>query len=565
MTDHNRLEQQLRQLDGNGYKAYKSLRGKYYFPNFTLIIDRVQGDPFAKPSQCRVQIPQQIAEFSPELYANPSREVGLRDFLVRQFCQQAHLIQQRFGTGNSGLIAMTQPGPEILPRTAVLIDDQQVEMRFWVGLPARGRRIDGSQAADVLCRQIPQLLEGLLYRQLPMEALRQHIATNEDADWLRQQLSLQGLVAFVADGSILPRQSGVDVCPLADAIPFRSPASLQVEFQCPHRGRTTGLGIPQGITLIVGGGFHGKSTLLKAIELGIYNHIPGDGREFVVTDADAVKIRAEEGRPVTHLDLSPFINQLPYGQSTTTFSTTNASGSTSQAANIIEALALKAKVLLVDEDTTATNLMIRDRRMQSLIAKEQEPITPFIDQIQPLSTDYGVSSILVMGGSGDYFEVANTVISMSAYRPENVTEQAHAIATQYPSDRTCETGPPIQGNTPRILHLDPAALEWKGRPAKVKVHDLRQIILGKDVIDVSQVEQLVESGQLNAIAAAILFLHQQAPVNASLVSLIQDVMAKIEAEGLSSLSCFPEGDFVYFRRFELAAALNRWRSLRIQG
>ena len=381
---------------------------------------------------------------------------------------------------------------------------------------------------------------------------------------LRQQLSGQGLVAFVADDAILPRRSGVDVGPLETAIPFQSPASLRVELQCPHRGRITGMGIPRGITLIVGGGFHGKSTLLRAIELGIYNHIPGDGREWVVTDVDAVKIRAEEGRPVTHLDLSPFINHLPYGQSTAQFSTANASGSTSQAANIIEALALEARVLLVDEDTTATNLMIRDRRMQSLIAKDQEPITPFIDQIQPLYADHGVSSILVMGGSGDYFEVADTVISMSAYRPENVTAQAYAIATQYPSDRTSETGPPIQVNTPRLLALDPAVLEWKGRPTKVKVHDLRHIILGKEVIDVSQVEQLVESGQLRAIAAAILSVHQQAPGNVSLVALIEDVVAKIEVEGLSSLSHFPEGDFVHFRRFELAAALNRWRSLRIQ-
>lgn len=564
MTDHTRLAEQLRQLDGKGYKAYKSIRGEYYFPQFTLKIDRVQGDPFAKPSQCRVLIPQQIAGFPPESYANRSREVGLRDFLTRQFHQLTQQRQRRSGTGNSGLLAITPPGPEILERTTAVIDDEQVELRFWVGLPAQGRRIDGWQAADLLCEQISELVEGMLYPQLPTQNLQHHIDTHEDADWLRQQLSTQKLVAFVADGAILPRGSGIDIRPLESATPFQSPASLRVEFYCPHRGSITGMGIPAGITLIVGGGYHGKSTLLKALELGIYNHIPGDGREYVVTDVDAVKIRAEEGRPVTGLDLSPFINHLPHQQTTTQFYTTNASGSTSQAANIIEALELEAQVLLIDEDTTATNLMIRDRRMQSLIAKDQEPITPFIDQIRPLYEEHGVSSILVMGGSGDYFEVADTVIALSAYRPENVTEQALAIAAQYPSDRICEAAQLIGNRQPRRLQLKPSSLEWKGRPAKVKVHELREIIVGREAIDLSQVEQLVESGQLRGIAAAILYLHDSPPTDLNFAAAIQAILSQLSTEGLSTLSSFPEGDFVAFRRFELAAALNRWRDLSLE-
>lgn len=564
MTDHTRLAEQLQQLDGQGYKAYKSIRGEYYFPKFTLRIDRVQGDPFAKPSQCRVFIPQQIADFPAELYANHSREVGVRDFLTRQFHQLAQQHQRRSGTGKSGLIAITQPGPEILERTAAFIDDEQVEIRFWVGLPARGRRIDGGQAVDLLCEQIPRLVEGVLYAQLPTQTLQHHIDTHEDADWLRQQLSSQGLVAFVADGAILPRQSGIDSRPLDAATPFQSPESLRVDYHCPHHGAISGMGIPAGITLIVGGGYHGKSTLLKALELGIYNHIPGDGREFVVMDADAVKIRAEEGRPVTGLDLSPFINHLPHQQTKTRFCTTNASGSTSQAANIIEALELEAKVLLIDEDTTATNLMIRDRRMQSLIAKDQEPITPLIDQIRPLYEDHGVSSVLVMGGSGDYFEVADTVIALSSYRPKNVTEKALEIAAKYPSDRTCEAVQPIGTHPPRNLHLKPSSLEWKGRPAKVKVHELREIILGREAIDLSQVEQLVEAGQLRAIAAAILYLHHSPPTDLNFSTAIQAILSKFSTEGLSTLSSFPEGDFVAFRRFELAAALNRWRDLSLE-
>ena len=98
------------------------------------------------------------------------------------------------------------------------------------------------------------------------------------------------------------------------------------------------MGIRKGITLIVGGGYHGKSTLLKALEAGVYNHIAGDGREFVITDDTAFKLRAEDGRSITGVDISPFIKNLPNKKDTVHFSTEDASGSTSQAANLMEAL-----------------------------------------------------------------------------------------------------------------------------------------------------------------------------------------------------------------------------------
>ena len=391
MPNHN-LKSTLLRLDGASYKAYKDIQGSYQFPDFTLIIDRVQGDPFAAPSNLRVKIPQSIAEFPQQLYQSKSREVALRDYLTRQFDRAANQISSHRGTGKSGLIAITRYGQEVLERTAVFIDDNYLEVRFVVGLPARGRRILGRQAAEMLCEDIPDLVtQALLYQALNAQEIQQQVETIEDADWLRQQLSVKGLVAFVANGAILPRCSGVDFRPLAEeAIPFQSPSSLEVKFNCPNRGLIKGMGIPAGITLIVGGGYHGKSTLLKAIELGVYNQIPGDGREFVVTNPTAVKIRAEDGRSIVGVDISPFINQLPQGRSTTNFSTTNASGSTSQAANIIEAIEAGTELLLIDEDTAATNFMIRDRRMQQLISKDKEPITPFIDKVQQLYTDYNV-------------------------------------------------------------------------------------------------------------------------------------------------------------------------------
>ncbi len=416
-----------------------------------MLVDYVQGDPFASPSQLRVIIPQTVAKFPSLLYQSLSREIALRDYLTRQFSQEAKRVSSNRGTGKSGLISIASLGQEVLIRNAVLIDTEAVEVRFIVGLPARGRRVLGRQAAQMLCQDIPRIVaRSLIYKSLDGKDIQNHVETIEDADWLRQQLAGKNLVAFVANGAILPRRSGVDPRPLIDAIPFKSPPSLQVEFDCPNCGVIQGMGIPAGISLIVGGGYHGKSTLLKAIELGIYNHIPGDGREYVVSNMNGVKIRAEDGRSIAGVNISPFINHLPQGRSTTNFVTTNASGSTSQAANIIEAIEAGTELLLIDEDTSATNFTIRDRRMQALIAKEKEPITPFIDKVRQLYTDYGVSTILVMGGSGDYFDVADLVIALENYIPQDVTTQAKAIALQYLSDRNLEGGTNFGTITPRI-------------------------------------------------------------------------------------------------------------------
>ncbi|MEG4114762.1 MULTISPECIES: ABC-ATPase domain-containing protein [unclassified Microcoleus] len=570
------LQRHLLQLDNRGYKAYKDIQGNYDFSEFTLIIDYVQGDPFASPSKFRVIVPPNIAQIPRELFNSRSREIALRDYLTRQFDRAAHSISSKRGTGKSGMIAVTRFGQEVLERTSAFIissntsdmaDLGGVELRFAVGLPAGGRSILGRQAAEMLCEDIPQIVSNSLkYSHLNAAECRRHVETVEDADWLREQLAEKGLVAFVADGSILPRRTGVDERPLLNnAVAFQSPPSLKVEFNCPNRGLISGMGIPAGITLVVGGGYHGKSTLLRAIELGVYNRIPGDGREFVVTNPAAVKIRAEDGRSVAGVDISPFINHLPQGRDTAQFYTENASGSTSQAANIIEALEVgRMPILLVDEDTAATNFMIRDRRMQELIAKDKEPITPFIDKVRELYADYGVSTILIMGGSGDYFDVADTVISMDKFHAYNVTKKAKEISKKYSTSRAAEGGENFGEITQRVpipASLDPS----RGRrDVRVKMRDVDELAFGTEDIDLGAVEQIVDSGQLRAIAAAMVYAKQQYMDGKRTLSEIIDlVMADIDAQGMDILSPFPEGDFAMFRRFELAAAINRLRSLSV--
>ncbi len=568
MKNHENLYSKLLQLDNCSYKAYRDIEGSYQFPNFNLIVDRVQGDPFAAPSKLRIKIPQNVAGFPSQIYQSLSRKIALEDYLIRQFAIVAEEFNSHRGSGKSGLIAITRIGQEVLSRNAATVNSQGIEIRFLVGLPARGRRILGHQAAEMLLENVPEIVDrALKYRALDAQAIQQQVETIEDADWLRQQLREKGLVAFIPDKAVLPRRSGVDQRPLeSDPVPWQTPLSLKIEFNLPNQGLIIGTGIPQGITLIVGGGYHGKSTLLRALELGIYDTIPGDGRELVVTEATAVKIRAEDGRGIAGVDISPFINHLPQKRSTTNFSTTNASGSTSQAANIVEALEVGTKLLLVDEDTAATNFMIRDRRMQQLIAKEKEPITPFIDKIQQLYQDCGVSTILVMGGSGDYFEVADTVIAMENFSPYDVTAKAKEIARTNSTKRVAEGGQGFGKITPRIplpASIDPSC----GKKAvKVKVRDTDEVAFGTEDIDLGSVEQIVESGQLKAIAAAIVYAKENyLDSKRTLAEVLDLVMADIVAQGLDVITDFTQGDLAIFRGFELAAVINRLRSLQVKG
>jgi len=567
MRTEDDLYNELQRLDGKSYKAYKDIQGRYQFEDFTLLIDHVQGDPFAAPSRLRVQMPQSVAGFPDALYATPSRAIALRDYLHRVFAQQARMVQTKRGSGKSGLIGIAPIGQQIIERSSVWVSAEQVEVRFVVGLPAQGRRILGRQAAELLCEDLPDIVDASLrFDSLKPQAVQRQVEVAEDADWLRQQLGDRQLVSFIPNGAILPRQSGVNDAPLENAAqPFQSPPELEVSFDRPNQGKISGMGIPEGITLIVGGGYHGKSTLLRAIALGIYNHIPGDGREQVVTVRDAVKIRAEDGRSVAGVDISPFINHLPQGRSTTDFSTENASGSTSQAASIVEAVEAGASALLVDEDTSATNFMIRDRRMQALIAKDREPITPFIDKIRQLYGDYGISTVLVMGGSGDYFDVADTVIAMMDYEPSAVTEQAKAIATQYATHRQPEGGESFGTLAKRFPQPSENPFQERDdRPPKLKVREVDELVLGRESVDLSALEQLMEVGQVRAMGAAITMLQKQFDGKRTLMDCLTALQEMLEAKELDTLTQYPQGDLAMFRRVDLAAAVNRMRSLQVR-
>ncbi len=564
MEDIQALAKRLERLDGKGYKAYKAIEGRYEAHGFQLVVDHVQGDPYAEPSRITALVPPGTAAFPEWTRSTPARRVATADFLNRLLHTELGSRSADLGSGKSGELRVLRPGQEVLTRSSLGITDAgEVRARFRVGLPARGRRIAGPAAARLVGSAVVEAVRAaLLFQAVDAEALRRHVETVEDARALRAQLEERGLVAFVAEGAGLPRRSGIDDRPLeGGVVPFQAPESLAVTLDTPNAGPLRGLGVPRGITLVVGGGYHGKSTLLRAIERGVYDHVPGDGRERVVAAAAAVKVRAEDGRRVAGTDISNFIGRLPGGEDTTRFHTLNASGSTSQAASIAEALELGATTLLLDEDTSATNFMIRDARMQRLIATEDEPITPFIDRARQLYEDEGVSTVVVVGGSGDYFDIADTVIAMREYVPQEVTAAARDVADSLPTQRRPEGGSwsPLRRRVPDPSSIDPS----RGRrPLSVRVRARDRVEFGTTTVELGAVEQIVETAQTRAMAYAVAWARgEQLDGTADMGETISRVMEAIDRQGLASVHPHGIGELAEFRPFELAAFLNRLRTL----
>jgi predicted ABC-class ATPase len=448
---------------------------------------------------------------------------------------------------------------QVLLRNAVLIDSQQLEVRLLFALPGSGRSILGRQATEMFFDELPQIVaEALQWGGRSQQGMTQHVEQVEDQESLRSQLEKLDAVAFIANGSLLPRAGGIDDRPLRDGIPFQSPPTLEKSVQLPNGATVKGMAIPRGITLIVGGGFHGKSTLLQGLERGVYNHIPGDGRELLVTVADAVKIRAEDHRAINQVNISPFIGTLPGNRPTDCFSTDNASGSTSQAANIIEALEAGSSCLLIDEDTSATNFMIRDSRMQQLVPPEREPITPLLHRVRELYEKEGVSTIIVTGGSGAYLAVADRVIMLDNYRVSEVTAQARALAGEPPD--AAASAPPLRAPQTRRIDLQTTPLPGQ-RQVKILVREQRLLEYGRKRIDLAKVEQLIDAGQTEAIGRLLTYCQQQQSVQAAnLLPALRAALEQIERDGLDLLLPWKAGHLALPRFYELMAAANRIRN-----
>ncbi len=561
------LRNLLRQIDHKGYPAYKDTRGCYTFGTWQLSIDHVQGDPFAAPSKVSVRVAGKQAGFPAELYRNSYQRIALQDYLLRQFGRQLEKLSFRAkGSGKSGLLAMSRPGQEVLERTASQIEPEtgNLTVRFEVGFPANGRTVNARELEKIFFELLPECVEQTLFaKALDMKKVRQAVFLAEDQQYIREQLKPQGLVAFVADGSILPRESGVSGRPMRDAVPFVTPPSLKVTMELPHRGTITGMGIKKGITLIVGGGYHGKSTLLKALELGVYNHIAGDGREYVICDETAMKMRAEDGRSICKVDISMFIRNLPNGKNTEAFSTEDASGSTSQAANVIEAMEAGCMTLLMDEDTSATNFMIRDELMQRVVNRESEPIIPFIDRVEELFRVYGISTILVAGSSGAYFHKADCILQMKQYEPVDITELAKNEAAAYP----IVTAPEKEHRALEENRVAKPDMSLRNDDRmKLKVMGKDGFSFNRETVDLRYVEQLTDSEQLAALAYLLKYAELHLfDGKKNLKDVVEQLEQKLMTEGLAAVcesSYVPTG-LAMPRKQEIFACINRYRKLHL--
>ncbi|KAA0162886.1 hypothetical protein FNF31_01136 [Cafeteria roenbergensis] len=607
------LETLLRSIEGAPYPAYKQILGSWEgvarpapaaggatsagVP-FTFTVDHVQGDAYAAPSRCHVTVDAGAAGFPPSLAVSHTRRVAAADFVCRRFhdAVSAKGIDRAMSGGGGGWhgakggdLRIEQCSQHILERTACSLRGSTLEARFTVALPARGRSVCGKYAAEVIGLHLPDVVgRAMIHASLDAASLKSHVQSAEDQECLRAALGPAGLAAFVREGAILPRASGASDAPMegSSAVLFRSPASLRRTVRLPHAGAVTGMAVPRGVTLICGGGFHGKSTLLQALQVGVYNHVPGDGRELVASSSNAVKIRAEDGRSVSSVDIGAFIQNLPGGRSTADFSTADASGSTSQAANIVESLEAGADLLLIDEDSSATNFMIRDARMSRLIAPDKEPITPFIARARELWERFGVSTIVVVGGAGDYFAVADLVIAIDEYVPADATARAKAIieetggAAAVLSDAGGRSAAGGSGAKPLALPTNRSPAGGFALEGKTHVRDMHRVTGFESLaLDLTGVEQLVEIGQTRAIVEALSVLTagglgatprgaggaSSRSSSPSMSEVLDTAERMLDERGVDA---FKPGWFhnglTRPRRFELAAAVNRVRSGRFK-
>ncbi len=546
------LVQILNRIDGRGYKAYKDLQGKKFNEsNISVRLTHVQGDPFATPSVAEIIVKNSFPE---RFFDKRYKRIALEDFLIRSVYKKSASLSFNGGTGHSGKIFIPKPSQAVLQRSSIKITDDNIIVRLFVGLPANGRRINGKNALRLFENIFTLAGQTIFLKNYLGKAVEDIITLSEEQHFIREKLGEMGLVSFIADGSILPRQSGVDERKMErGAVPFVSPDSLAVEITLPDGKVIRGMGIKKGITLIAGGGYHGKTTLLEAIHKGIYNHIRGDGREYVITDKSAIKVRSEDGRSIANVDISNFLQNLPQIKDTEHFSTKDASGSTSMAAAISEAIEMKSKLLLFDEDTCATNFMIRDARMQRLV--KNEPIIPLIDRLRDLYNDFGISSVLVIGGAGDYLDVCDTVIVMEHYRPFEQTERAKEIAKEIPSNRDFTAIPNMEPVRERFL--DAYKFLSSVRKDKVRLRGKSILQIDKTEINLAFVEEFVESGQFLASGMALLRIKNENKTNSvySIIKSLEECIQKNGVECLFSGTVYPTLSEV--RRFEIASALNR--------
>ena len=538
------LYQKIRTLNGKNYGLYKSLADKPWdFGDFALEFLHVQGDPYAPASRVVIKANLSMLGYAGEWGGSFERRLALSDFLHRKL---SRLVKERYPDKDAAIVFDTA-GPEMLVRNSLWIDNGELRACLQVRLPGDGRKIQAEVAAEILTMVLPDLVSaGLYYSKSDEAALQEHFRVLAERKEILAQLESCGLCAFVPDGAVLPRASGLSELPLEGAVPFTAPEQMAVTLNVCGR-EIRGMGIPKGITVITGGAFHGKSTLLQALTRAVYPHIPGDGREGIVIDESALRVGVEDGRSVRGTDLSQFVRDLPGGVSTKNFNTLSASGSTSEAANLLEAMEAGSRAFLIDEDSSAVNFLIRDVRVRKLLGDDREPLIPLTDRIREISAQ-GYSFILVAGACGDYLDLADNIVIMANYKAECAKNVSGVIASE-----AKQSTPAVSSARPFVGYMQP--LQKSVRPTsaverqvKVKLSGDTLLQIGFLVSDTSRLNTLVDKQQRLGAGFVLLNLLQNAASNSessdasnagdSVAVTIQKLYEKIQNVGFRNL---PQG------------------------
>ncbi len=577
------LKTQIESIADQPYRHIRKLNGSYKFPGFDFRFIRIQGSPGANPASiAEITVPVKATGFPDLFMAKSIYRIAMADFIIRRFKLGIDRIaKQNRGRDGSGSFYTIEFSQKMLQRDCILFVDNDIELRFIFSLPAKGSgggQFDAGQAWLMFEKELTAMVDFALYYKNYDQASRQLLDRYLDVQHKREQiknyLQKNGLTVFINNGAILPRQSGIDDRPAIgkNIVPFQSPMSCQVDIPISDTEVIQGMAIKEGITCITGGGYHGKSTLLQAIIAGVYAHIPDDGREYIVTREDAVFIRAEEGRSIRNVYISAFIGMLPNGMNTEQFSTDNASGSTSQAAMIVESLEAGSNLLLFDEDSCATNLMLRDELIAKVMSSTQEPIKPLYNSLRSLWCQYHVSMIFVVGGLGRFLQKADTCLLMDNYQCQDITAKVREELGEIKN----EIQHKIKFSSQRYLasdNFDPAYINQrlnKQIPKRIKSlrNAPRQLEYGMDLINLEALPQLIEASQILAIGYCLLRLKKAMEHQGSKTHTIKYwldwLYQQLERHGLCFLQPEYPGLLSLPRRNEVAAAINRTRSLKVQ-
>ncbi|MDF7807841.1 ABC-ATPase domain-containing protein [Pontiellaceae bacterium B12219] len=574
MKDKKEFYNLLAELDGQPFSGYQKLIGDFDFSRYVIKCAAINlEDEDAAHPVFSIRVPQTISEIPEYLFDTPVRRTAMEDLLLRRISDCISRIANYDQNGIARRhIQVSSPNQKILPRNALLLTKEYIEVRIEITLPFQtiivdGEplvSIDGEMAQQIFFEDLPEIVSNsLLYCNIDIAEADEHVNNMEDADRLRQYLGASGQVAFVAEGALVTRLTGSDLPDYERMSPVEAADELLDEVEVPHSGAVRGFGIPNGLTLILGESNSGRVDLMDAIAQGIYNHVPGDGREHVVTVADAVSIRAEVGRSIQQVDISAFASELLDGGNAASYSTKSAGSFTSQAASTVEALEAGARVLLYDEHSSSSTFLSSDTRVASLLGKSSR--NTLAARARQMVDELGIS--MVVAGSSlvaEFIPIADKILKIENFCISDITEEAKAlnIVAPAPVNDTVNLSTMLS----RSRWVMPSSIDPSiGREDLViETDEVDFLQFGRSLVDLDAVRQIADADQARAIGfvlyyAKLRYMDEGYPMREILDLVDRD----LSNEGLNALVRDIRGDLARPRRYEVAAAINRLPAFRV--